>query len=113
MALNTGSRSLNLENNKDCLIFIHCTSLANSIERAFAAPSARPTRPRKSLSRNTFSAAAVVPPGDVVALKQAMQCVMDDPAATDAMGTQASKRFDRLFHHEQTCKAYRTLYAQG
>lgn len=54
----------------------------------------------------------VVPPGDVDALANAMQCLSVNDTACDRMGLAARERCERLFSAQTVGVAYRALYDQ-
>jgi len=54
----------------------------------------------------------VVPPGDVVALRQAMVYLWEHAKENAAMGLAAEQRYWRYFTAEQMVRSYVTLYAQ-
>jgi len=54
----------------------------------------------------------VVPPGDPVALRQAMRHLWEHPEAKDAMGLAAEQRYWHHFTAQQMVKSYVDLYAE-
>jgi glycosyltransferase involved in cell wall biosynthesis len=55
---------------------------------------------------------AVVPPGDAVALAEAVQRLAADPATCSAMGQRAKRKIETRFHIEQTVRETLSLYEQ-
>lgn len=54
----------------------------------------------------------VVPPGDSIALRQAMQYLWEHPEQAAAMGRQAEERYWKHFTAEQMVKSYLELYGE-
>ncbi len=54
----------------------------------------------------------VVPPGDPVALRHAMDFIWDNPEKSQAMGVMAAERYRQLFTRDKMACAYQHLYKQ-
>ncbi len=51
----------------------------------------------------------VVPPGDAIALAEAMRALLENPARRETLGAQATRRADQLFSRDRMIASFRSL----